>query len=95
MSKKKNDQEIEILETFPKPETAVEVQETQTKATIDGIWLVDGRLAVCDSEQQAVAIYEACFKMPPVDVLPASRYPTSGEKVLYMNGDVPMYGRPE
>lgn len=95
MSKKKNDQEIETLETFPKPGPVVEVQESETKATIDGVFVVDGRMAVCDSEQQAVAIYEACFKTSPVDVLPASRYPTSGEKVLYMNGDVPMYGRPE
>jgi len=95
MSKKNNEQEIAILETFPKPEPVVEVQEQETKATIDGVFVVDGRMAVCDSEQQAVAIYEACFKMPPVDVLPASRYPTNGEKVLYMNGDVPMYGRPE
>jgi hypothetical protein len=78
MSKKKNEQEIAILETFPKPEPVVEVQEQETKATIDGVFVV-----------------EACFKMPPVDVLPASRYPTNGEKVLYMNGDVPMYGRPE
>lgn len=95
MSKKKNNQEIELVATLPVEESPEVAEPTQTKAVVDGVWLVDGRMALCETEEQAVTMYEACFNNLPTEVTPAGRYPTPGERVLYINGAVPMYGRPD
>lgn len=61
-------------------------QNEETKAVIDGVFIVDGRLAICDSEAEALAIFEACFKSQPVEILPGFRNPQPGEKVLHFRG---------
>jgi len=87
------------LETFPKTDSIVEAQEpvsttqTETKATIDGVWIVDGRLAVCDTEEDAVKLYEACFHTQ-ASAIPSDRFPTKGEKVLHYR-TIAIYGSPE
>lgn len=80
----------EILETFPDQEAMVD-----TKATIDGVFIVDGRIAICDTEDEAFAIYRACFRTDPIDVTVGTRKPTSDEKVLHYRGPdkLPYYGR--
>ena len=94
-----------ILETFPKPEPIIEVsgtietglapaEQTETKATIDGVWIVDGRLAVCDTEQEAIKLFEACFHVQS-SAVPSDRFPAPGEKVLHLRDSIPVYGRPE
>ena len=86
-----------ILETFPKTDSVVEAQEpvstTETKATIDGVWIVDGRLAVCDTEEDAVKLYEVCFHTQ-ASATPSDRFPTKGEKVLHYR-TIAIYGSPE
>ena len=95
MSKKKtmeNDSQIEEpLETFPEDVVA----ETETKAIFDEVFIVDGRMAVCDTEEDAFAIYRACFSEDPKEILPAFRKPHPGEKVLHYRGPdrLPYYGR--
>ena len=88
-----------ILETFPKTDSVIESQEpvsttqTETKATIDGVWIVDGRLAVCDTEEEAVKLYESCFHIQAT-AIPSDRFPAKGEKVLHYR-KIAMYGSPE
>ena len=88
-----------ILETFPKTDSVIEAQEpvsttqTETKAAIDGVWIVDGRLAVCDTEQEAVNLYESCFNIQAT-AIPSDRFPGPGEKVLHYR-KIAMYGSPE
>lgn len=95
MSKKKQGDEVIEVETFPVAEPVLPSMEAETKATIDGVYVVDGRLAVCDSEDEAAKIFEACFKSAPFEIVVAGRYPVPGEKVLHLRGGVPMYGLPE
>ena len=94
-----------ILETFPKTEPVIDIsgvvetglvpaEQTETKATIDGVWIVDGRLAVCDTEKEAIKLFEACFQVQS-SAIPSDRFPAPGEKVLHMRDSIPVYGRPE
>ena len=94
-----------ILETFPKTDSVIELSglpetglvpsvDTETKATIDGVWIVDGRLAVCDTEQEAIKLYKACFQNES-SAIPSDRFPAPGEKVLHLRDSIPVYGRPE
>lgn len=100
MSKENAGKDESILETFPKTDSVIEAQEpvsttqTETKATIDGVWIVDGRLAVCDTEQEAIKLFEACFQVQS-SAIPSDRFPAPGEKVLHMRDSIPVYGRPE
>jgi hypothetical protein len=93
-----------ILETFPKTDSVIELsglpesglvaaEQTETKATIDGVWIVDGRLAVCDTEEEAVKLYESCFHIQAT-AIPSDRFPEPGEKVLHYR-KIAMYGSPE
>lgn len=94
-----------ILETFPKTDLVIELsglpetglapaEHTETKATIDGVWIVDGRLAICTTEHAAIKLYEDCFKIKTTAV-PSDRFPAPGEKVLHLRNGIPVYGRPE
>lgn len=95
MSKKKAGDEVGVVETFPVAEAVAETSEVETKATVGGVFVVDGRLAVCDSESEAIRIFEACFNTKPIEVVESGRLPRVGEKVLHVRGSVPMYGLPE
>ena len=105
MTKKNAEKTEPILETFPKTDSVIELSglpetglvpsvETETKATIDGVWIVDGRLAVCNTEQEAIKLYEACFQVQS-SAVPSDRFPAPGEKVLHLRDSIPVYGRPE
>lgn len=99
MSKENAGKDESILETFPKTDSVIEAQEpvsttqTETKATIDGVWIVDGRLAVCETEEEAVKLYESCFNIQ-TSAIPSDRFPGPGEKVLHYR-KIAMYGSPE
>lgn len=105
MTNKNAEKTESILETFPKTDSVIEFsglpetdlvpdEQTETKATIDGVWIVDGRLAVCDTEQEAIKLFEACFQVQS-SAVPSNRFPTPGEKVLHLRDSIPVYGRPE
>lgn len=92
------------VETFPPSEPAKQdsaeksnvaniAKTEETKATIAGVWEVDGRIAICETEEQANALYLACFKVDPVETLPACRYPRPTDKVLHYRGTDAYYGR--
>jgi hypothetical protein len=93
-----------VLETFTESEQAINVVSStiqdpatsETKATIDGVWIVDGRLAVCESEDEARAIHRSCFHFNASDVVPSDRYPCPGERVLHYRGPdrLPYFGNP-
>jgi hypothetical protein len=104
MSNENAGKEESILETFPKTDSVIELsglpesglvpaEQTETKATIDGVWIVDGRLAVCDTEEEAVKLYQSCFHIQ-ASAIPSDRFPEPGEKVLHYR-KIAMYGSPE
>jgi hypothetical protein len=105
MSRKKPEETQSVLATLPEnPSASVDVVSSteaivesvsETKATIDGVFIVDGRMAVCDTEADAIAIHRACFQIDAVEVLAGDRHPTPGERVLHYRGPdrVPYYGR--
>jgi hypothetical protein len=99
MSNENAGKDESILETFPKTDSVIKAQEpvsttqTETKAAIDGVWIVDGRLAVCDTEEEAVKLCESCFHIQAT-AIPSDRFPGPGEKVLHYR-KIAMYGSPE
>jgi hypothetical protein len=53
------------------------------KAVVDGLWLLDGRMVVAETIEDALALYEALFHTVPVKVERSTRGIDPGEKVAY------------
>ena len=66
----------------------------ETKAVVDGWFMVDARLAKADTEQAARELFVACFRYEPRAVEPANAPATRGESYLYRDEVGPMYGIP-
>ena len=66
----------------------------ETKAIVDGWWMADGRLAKAETEGEARALFEACFRFEPREVTPANAPAMKGDSYLYRDAVGPMYGIP-
>ena len=66
----------------------------ETKAVVDGWFVVDARLAKADTEQAARELFVACFRFEPRTVEPANAPAKRGESYLYRDEVGPMYGIP-
>ncbi len=88
-------EQVATLSASENSNAAIIQQNEETKAVVDGVFIVDGRLALCDSEAEALEIFQACFKSQPIEILPGFRNPQPGEKVLHFRGPdrVPFFGR--
>ena len=66
----------------------------ETKAIVDGWWIADARLAKAETEEEARALFEACFRFEPREVIPANSPAVKGESYLYRDEVGAMYGIP-
>jgi len=88
--------ESEKVETFPANEASDGLEKVETfpvtKAVIDGWFVVDQRLARCETEDEARKLFKACFRFNPASVEPASDYPKPEDSFLFRSPEGPMYG---
>jgi hypothetical protein len=90
------------VETFPVAEENSNVENfaesvesrPDTKAVVDGWYVVDARLAKAETEQEARDLFVACFRLEPRSIEPANAPATKGESYLYRDEVGPMYGIP-
>jgi hypothetical protein len=105
MPRKTEETNSTTLETFPAPDATQEqvaeknnvtnIEQSETKAVIDGVWMLDGRYALADTIEDASGLYQACFGGLPREALPGDRYPRPTDKVLHLRNGAPVYGRVE
>lgn len=75
--------------------SSVETQErAETKGIVDGWWIADARLAKAETAEEAKALFSACFRFEPLEVIPANAPAVKGESYLYRDEVGPMYGIP-
>lgn len=69
-------------------------KRAETKGIVDGWWMADARLAKAETEEEARALFKACFRFDPLEVIPACSPAVKGESYLYRDEVGPMYGIP-
>jgi len=75
--------------------SSAETQEREeTKGIVDGWWMADARLAKAETADEAKALFVACFRFEPREVIPACSPAVKGESYLYRDEVGPMYGVP-
>lgn len=109
MPRKTEELNSTTLETFPAQDgnkeptseqvaeksNVANIEQSETKAVVDGVWMLDGRYALAGTFEDANALYEACFGGFPREALPGDRYPRPTDKVLHRRNGAPVYGRVE
>jgi hypothetical protein len=109
MPRKTEETNAVYLETFPAQDgnkeptseqvaeksNVANIEQSETKAVVDGVWMLDGRYALAETIEDANALYEACFGGLPSEALPGDRYPRPTDKVLHRRNGAPVYGRVE
>lgn len=98
MAKQKLESEksnIESLDQGGNVSIAETETHAETKAIVDGWWMVDARLAKAETEEEAKKLFLACFRFEPREIIPANGPAAKGESYLYRDSVGPMYGIPQ